>query len=55
MSKIVLRLDHARKLLRMGYKIIDIKPLKENPQSSVFVFEVSGNFLSDYDRLRESK
>lgn len=53
MSKIVIRADHARKLLKLGYEIIDIRASKENPQASIFVFNVSGNFLSEYDRLRE--
>ena len=41
----------ARKLLKMGYKVIDIKPKKENPSCSLFIFAVEGNFERDFNKL----
>ena len=39
-GKIVAEASIARKLLKDGYKIIDIKPKKDRPRESVFIFEV---------------
>jgi hypothetical protein len=38
-SKVVSRGDVARKLLKMGFQIIDVKASKENPLKSLFVFK----------------
>ena len=43
-SKIVPEAFIARKLLKDGYKITDIKPKKGRPRESVFVFEVVPGF-----------
>lgn len=37
----------ARKLLKMGNTIVDIKPMKENPDKTIFVFEVNDKFNND--------
>lgn len=37
----------ARKLLRKGYTIIDVKADRTNKIKSVFVFKVEGNFEHD--------
>lgn len=37
----------ARKLLKMGNKIVDIKPYKGNRDKTVFVFEVTDKFIED--------
>lgn len=47
----------ARKLLKKGHKIIDIKPDKNDPQHkrSVFVFEsVTKKFFEDFEEIRKS-
>ena len=43
----VFKPEIARKLLRKQYRIIDIKPLKEDPTRSFFVFKNEGNFEKD--------
>lgn len=52
-SKIVHSPKVARKLLKMGYHIIDIKPNKTYKKQSVFVFNIEGNFMQDYCELKE--
>lgn len=37
----------ARRLLKMGNKIVDIKPYKGNRDKTVFVFEVNDKFTED--------
>lgn len=47
----------ARKLLKKGHKIIDIKPDKNDPQHkrSVFVFEsVTEKFFKDFEEIKKS-
>lgn len=44
----------ARKLIKKGYRIIDIKPKKENNCGSLFVFEVTGDFEKDFNSLMKS-
>ncbi len=39
----------ARYLLKLGFRIVDIKPQKENPHRTVFVFEDDGD-----GRLKEA-
>lgn len=39
----------ARRLLKMGNPIYDIKPQKENRDKTIFVFEVTGKFNEDMD------
>lgn len=41
----------ARQLIRMGYKVIDIKPNRANRDKSVFVFEPTDEFENDLARL----
>ena len=40
----------ARKLLKLGYRVVDIKAKKEDARSTLFVFAVEGNFKKDFDR-----
>lgn len=40
----------ARKLLKLGYRIVDIKPKKEDVKSTLFVFAVEGNFEKDFNK-----
>lgn len=37
----------ARRLLKMGNKVVDIKPYKGNRDKTVFVFEVDDKFIED--------
>ena len=37
----------ARRLLRMGNPIYDIKPQKENRDKTIFVFEITEKFEND--------
>jgi len=38
----------ARRLLKMGNPIYDIKPLKENPVATIFIFEQTDKFNKDF-------
>lgn len=39
----------ARRLLRMGNPIFDIKPCKEDRSKTIFVFEVTEKFKKDFE------
>lgn len=52
-TKIILQGDLARHLLKNGYQIVDIKPKKENPQSTVFVFKVEDGFFDILDNWKK--
>ena len=41
----------ARKLLKKGYVVIDIKPNKSNPDKSVFIFENTEEFKIALDEV----
>lgn len=38
----------ARRLIKMGNPICDIKPKKENPDASIFLFEETEKFKNDF-------
>ena len=38
----------ARRLLKMGHPIYDIKPKKENPDASIFIFAETEEFKNDF-------
>ena len=44
-NKIVTEAAVARRLLKDGYKVIDIKPKKGSARESVFIFEVAPGFM----------
>lgn len=50
-AKIIYEACDARKLLRMGYTIIDIKPDKNNANKTLFIFKVEDNFLDDMKKV----
>lgn len=50
-TKVVQFANVARNLVKLGYRIIDLKPKKENHSQSLYIFAVEGNFTSDFDRL----
>lgn len=39
----------ARRLLKMGNPIVDIKPCKEDRTKTIFVFEVTEKFKKDFE------
>ena len=43
-SRLVCDARVARKLLKKGFFVIDIKPNKSNPDKSVFIFENTNEF-----------
>ena len=49
----------AKKLIKLGYVVKDIKPNRENPQKTVFFFDASEeikSIINDYrNRKREAK
>lgn len=56
--KIVSEASVARKLLKDGYRIIDIKAKKDRPRESVFIFEVVPGFMEkveEYQAERRNK
>ena len=43
-SRLIFDAKIARKLLKQGFVVIDIKPNRENTDKSIFVFENTDNF-----------
>lgn len=43
-SRLIFDAKIARKLLKMGFVVIDIKPNRENTEKSIFVFENTEEF-----------
>lgn len=43
----------ARKLLKMGHPICDIKPKKENPDASIFIFAETEKFKNDFASIKD--
>ena len=43
-SRLIFDAKMARKLLKMGFVVIDIKPNRENTDKSIFVFENTEEF-----------
>ena len=41
----------ARKLLHKGNTSVDIKPKKESPRESIFVFDLTDKLLKDMESL----
>ena len=50
-SKIIKNPSIARQLLHKGNQILDIKPNKENPRETVFVFNESVKFKNDLTEI----
>lgn len=49
--KVIKNARDARYLLKKGHTIIDIKPKKENPVETVFVFLADDSFYKDFDKI----
>lgn len=44
----------ARRLLKMGHPIYDIKPKKENPDASIFIFAETEEFKRDFVSVKDA-
>lgn len=51
-TKLIFSPTVARKLLKLGYVIVDIKPKRENKNESVFIFENTENFRDDLKNIK---
>lgn len=45
----------ARKLIKMGFQIVDIKPDKINPIKSVFVFKRNQAIVNELERYKQKR
>lgn len=50
-TKLIMNPTMARKLLQKGNTIIDLKPKKENPRETIFVFDLTNKLLKDMESL----
>lgn len=53
--KVVSDASIARKLLKDGYRIVDIKPKVGTPRATVFVFAVEGDFMNTMGRYIQER
>ncbi len=49
--KILLNAADARKLLKRGHRIVDIRPHNTEERMTVFVFEATPAFMEDYEKM----
>lgn len=54
-GKIVPDAPIARKLLKDGYKIIDIKPKRGHPKETIFVFENVPSFIEKLNKYMSER
>lgn len=52
-SRLIFDARMARKLLKMGFVVIDIKPNRENTDKSIFVFENTEEFKQALITVKE--
>ena len=50
-TRVIINAKVARALLKLEYKVIDIKPHNQIKYASVFVFEATDGFDIDKDRI----
>lgn len=50
-TKLIMNPIMARKLLHKGNAIIDVKPKKESPRETIFVFDLTDKLLKDMESL----
>lgn len=50
-SKLIFKPHIARRLLKMGARLIDIKADRENKQRTIFVFERNEDFDRNFDAV----
>lgn len=53
--KSVFTAELARHLLKKNYRIVDIKPLKEDPKRTIFIFENSAELEKDMFKFLNQK
>ena len=54
-NKIVNDASISRKLLKDGYRIVDIKPKKGHERETVLIFRVEGDFMNMLSKYIEEK
>jgi hypothetical protein len=52
-SRLIFDANIARKLLKQGFVVIDIKPNRENVDKSIFVFENTEEFKKALEQLMD--
>lgn len=52
-SRLIFDAKIARKLLKMGFVVIDIKPNRENTDKSIFVFENTEEFQQTLAKIMD--
>lgn len=52
-SRLIFDAKIARKLLKQGFVVIDIKPNRENTDKSIFVFENTEEFKAALEKLMD--
>lgn len=52
-SRLVFDAKMARKLLKQGFVVIDIKPNRENTDKTIFVFENTDEFKAALEKLMD--
>lgn len=50
-TKLIFKAYVARGLLKKGHRIVDIKPLRDDPRVTVFVFEKTVELLEDIPKI----
>ena len=50
-AKLIFNAGAARALLKAGCQVIDVKPDRENPIKSVFVFKNDEKFQQEFERI----
>lgn len=53
--KVVAEASIARKLLKDGYKVVDIKPKRNHERESIFLFEVVPGFMETMNKYIDEK
>ena len=52
-AKLIFNAGACRSLLKAGCVIIDVKPDRENPDKSVFVFKNDEHFQKEFERINK--
>ena len=52
-SRLIFDAKIARKLLKMGYVVIDIKPNRENTEKTIFFFENTDEFKNTLSQVMD--
>lgn len=52
-AKLIFNAGTCRSLLKAGCQIIDVKPDRENPVKSVFVFKADEHFWTEFERINK--